>query len=53
MEVSILKKGKPKDKNQKTHYPKCPSCGNENYLKLSACHTCNSLVCESCKGKHN
>lgn len=53
MEVSILRKGKPKDRNQKLHYPKCPSCGNENYKKLSVCHQCKYIVCENCKKEHD
>jgi hypothetical protein len=53
MDVYIHRKSKGKDKEQKTHYPKCPSCGNENYLKLSVCHECSILTCEQCKEKHN
>lgn len=54
MDVRILYKQKKKEqKNIKYHYPKCPSCGNEEYKKLAACHTCNSLMCENCKGGHN
>lgn len=52
MDVEILLKAKGKDREQKTHYPKCPSCGNEHYLKLSVCHDCSILTCEKCKGDH-
>jgi len=53
MDVNILLKAKGKDKEQRTHYEKCPSCGNKDYKKLSVCHTCSILTCEQCKGKHN
>lgn len=53
MDVHILLKAKGKNKEQRSHYDKCPSCGNENYMKLSVCHMCSMLVCNSCKEKHN
>lgn len=52
METRILLKGKGREKDIKYQYPKCPSCGNADYKKLSVCHQCSFLVCEKCKGVH-
>lgn len=52
MFFNILKKEKNKDNDIKTHYPKCPNCGNEKYKKLIPCYQCNKLLCDTCKENH-
>ena len=52
MDAYIIEKAKGANKLQKTHYPKCPNCGNADYNKLTFCTICAKLVCDSCIKDH-
>jgi hypothetical protein len=50
-EVYIIEKAKGKLKDQKYHYPVCPSCGKD-YNKLVICSVCTKLICDTCITEH-